>query len=460
MYGYASGGIKSDRTLWQWGYGNAVGDGTTTNRSSPVSVVGNHSFKVFACGYYNSVGLKHDNTIWCWGGSNDYGQLGDGTVDAKTSPVSVLGNHKAVDVTCTYRNGNFLLKSDGSVWSWGYNSYGNLGDGSRINRSSPVSVVGNHTFVVIASSSESYNHAGALKANGECWVWGSDSNYGLGQSVSLGTSRSSPVSVIGNHAFKALSIGYSFNLALKADGTAWTWGGGGQNGETGDGTATYKTSPVSVIGNHIFIRIAVGADEGNSHSHCLGLKSDGTVWSWGGNSGGILGDGSTTFRSSPVSVVGNHSFVDISAGCYWSAGLKANGECWVWGSGGYGNLGDGTATPKSSPVSVIGNHSFVRLPDQEPVFGPVKVFVFKDKLGSPSTISLTWDGQVTYSPSYSTVYLQVYNQLLKLWENVDYDSSSSAGTDFKLVGEITADVSNYLDSNGWVTARVFQEIPS
>ena len=282
-------GIKADRTIWAWG-DNAlgqIGDNTITVRSSPVSVVGGHSF-IAVCGNDNttngfSAALKSDGSLWTWG-DNTFGQLGDNTNTARSSPVSVVGGHSFSKISVGAAAVGMALKSDGTCWTWGSNP---LGDNTISNRSSPVSVIGGHSFIAIACGSSQL----ALKSDGTAWAWGPSGFGTIGDNT--GNNRSSPVSVVGGHSFIALSAVFVSSIGLKSDGTAWAWGNG--NGSVGDNTNIQRSSPVSVVGGHSFIAIY----------GFFAVKSDNSLWSWGySNTSGALGDNTTTNRSSPVSIVG------------------------------------------------------------------------------------------------------------------------------------------------------------
>ncbi len=330
-------------SAFTWGSGSlgAIGDNTATNRSSPVSVVGAHLFYKTSIINNNALSLKPDGSCWAWGTGSSGGN-GDNNTVTRSSPVSVLGTHVFAEIAIS-TNTRIALKTDGSTWAWGTNNLGQAGDNTTSNRSSPVSVVGAHSFIKVSGVGCSY----ALKTDGSLWSWGPFTNGMLGDN--LGVSRSSPVSVVGAHSFTAIAAHTNGASALKSDGSCWAWGLG-TSGQCGDNTATDRSSPVSVIGAHSFTAIA-----GTSISMTTALKADGSVWTWGAATNGALGDNQiTSNRSSPVSVVGAHSFVAIGN----SLGLKSDGSLWSWGLNSSGQIGDNTTTDRSSPVSVVGGYFF------------------------------------------------------------------------------------------------------
>lgn len=342
--GLHSNALRSDGSAWTFGDNSFGQHGTnnTTSRSSPVSVIGNHTFARLAngCGTDDVNALKVDGSGWSWG-RNNTGQCGDGTTTSRSSPVSVIGGH-VFDYIVTGVKSTHGLKSDGTAWGWGANTTGSIGDNSITNRSSPVSIVGNHSWVQVSGGSVSL----FLKADGSAWASGPTTLGNLGDNTNV--DRSSPVSVVGAHSFRKLSAGTNASAGLKSDGTVWTWGKG-TTGSVGEGSvATTRSSPVSVIGGHSFIDLCSG-----NENH-RGLKADGSVWCWGIGTNGQNGDNSSTTRSSPVLVVGGHSFIRFGGGYNTMHAIKSDGSIWSWGQNSSGELGDGTQTNRSSPVLVVG----------------------------------------------------------------------------------------------------------
>jgi len=387
--GEHSTSLKLNSEAWSWGRNDfgQLGDNTVIGKSSPVLVVGSHSFVEIAVSkYYFSFGRKSNGQVWAWG-FNGQGQLGDNTRTNKSSPILIVGNHSFIEIAGGYYHA-IAKKRNGEVWAWGYNWSGQLGDNTALSassKSSPVLVVGNHSFIQAVSGNY---HSMALKSNGEVWTWGNNTSGELGDNTI--TAKSSPILIVGNHSFIEIAGSSSFSYARKSNGQVWAWGNN-YKGQLGNNTRISKSSPVLVVGNHSFVQIA----EGNQH--CLARKSNGEVWGWGDNSQGQLGDNTKTSKSSPVLVVGSHSFISIKAGDVHSIALKANGEVWSWGVNWFGQLGDNTVIGKSSPVLVIGNHHFITLGeiqdriDQKVLLSPGGYFETESWCFGVNTCQLTRD---------------------------------------------------------------------
>ncbi|RLE69579.1 MAG: hypothetical protein DRJ43_03785, partial [Thermoprotei archaeon] len=329
-----SGTAKSWGNNW---YGQ-LGDGTTTDRYTPVSVSEINNVIAIASGAYHTCALLSDGTVKCWG-YNGVGQLGDGTTIGKRAPVSVSEIENATAITAGYYHTCALL-SDGTVKCWGYNNHGQLGDGTRTERNTPVSVSGIADAVAISAG---FYHTCALLANGTVKCWGMNSYGQLGDGTT--TERTTPVLVSGIKSAVAISSGGYHTCALLADGTIKCWGYNA-HGQLGDGTTINRNTPVNVTGITGAVAIAAG-----SHHSCA-MLANGRVKCWGFNNHGQLGDGTTTQRLTPVNVSELENVTSISAGYYHTCALLANGKLKCFGLNDYGQLGDGTTMDRYIPVEV------------------------------------------------------------------------------------------------------------
>jgi uncharacterized repeat protein (TIGR01451 family) len=330
--------LKGDGTVWAWG-ANAFGqlsEGTTTSRTAPVQVSGLRGVAAIAAGSSHSLALKDDGTVWAWGW-NGYGLLGDGTTTDRSAPVQVSG---LTDVAVIAAGGdhNLALKRDGTVWFWGVKEHGALAYGQTTQRIlSPVEVTGLSGTVAIAAG---FRYSLAVKSDGTVWAW-----YGLGDGTAA--SQTPPVQVSGLSGVVAIAAGFDASMALKDDRTVWEW----VVPEVGT-----HSPPAEVGGLGGVVAIAEGSNGGFMCENCaqrLALKSDGTVWAWGGNDSGQLGDGTTTDRSTPVQVGGLTRVVAVAAGASHSLAVKSDGTVWAWGSNNIGQLGEGRSATRTTPVQVI-----------------------------------------------------------------------------------------------------------
>ena len=361
--------IKATGAAWCWGNNNTgqCGNNTAANSySSPVAVVGSHSFIQIAQGRQTSWALKDSGECWGWGSNSGTmaGMIGDNTVTNRSSPVQVVGSHSFISIAGA-ENWAMGLKVTGECWTWGQNTNadyatsGQLGNNSITATSSPVAVVGSHSFITIRGGE---THAAALKIDGSVWCWGGNDSGQLGDNSI--TNRSSPVAVVGSHSFISISAGFSQTMAMKSDGSVWCWGDN-VSGQLGNNSITNTSSPVAVVGSHSFIDISCGGPVEGANT--IGaLKADGSVWCWGSNERGQVGNNTKgNSYSSPVQVVGSHSFTLLTAGSGFMMAFKPDGSCWGWGSDNDGRLGNNNAgVSYSSPVTVVGSHSFLCIWDR------------------------------------------------------------------------------------------------
>ena len=302
------------------------------------------SIIMLAPGPYQSHILKSDGSIWGWG-YNWYSQMGDGTNIDHNTPIQVSPDY---DWTAVSGGDGYVmaLKSDGSLWGWGRNIYGNLGDGTTTTRRFPVRIGTDKDWAAVAAS---YNHTVALKKDGSLWVWGSSR---LGNDTS--PKYLFPVRVGTDQDWTAIATGRNYIVALKSDGSLWAWGKN-DYGQLGDGTNMECLFPTQVGVDKDWIAISA------RYYHNMALKKDGSLWAWGNNGSGALGDGTITNRYLPTRVGSDNDWIAMAAGGSYSMAIKGNGSLWAWGVNTYGELGIDSTTTIRSPIQVGANRDWVAI---------------------------------------------------------------------------------------------------
>jgi len=420
--------IKTDGTLWSWGENGAgqLGLGDTTVRNSPTLVVadsdwktvnanGNHvlaikidgslwsfgnnangqlghgdhlqlnvpkkvgidtDWKISIAGEYHSLGIKKDGTLWSFG-SNSSGQLGLSDTTERSVPTKV-GSSTLWKSISAGNSQSFGIQSDGTLWSWGKNDVGQLGLGDENIRKIPTQVTMSvPSFIATPPASFTTTHLGAttlnlewssvsgaegyvLKRNGVMIYSGSETSFndiGLVSSTSYayevvsfnGSIYSNPKSInvttLNPKEWIEVATGNQASIAIKADGTLWSWGYNA-NGELGDGTTTSSTYAKQIGNDANWKKVRM------KNRFALALKTDGSLWGWGDNSNGQLGLGDTNVRLVPTRVGTDTDWKDVDVGGYHSLAIKNDGSLWSWGSSSVGQLGQGDYTQRSIPTQV------------------------------------------------------------------------------------------------------------
>jgi alpha-tubulin suppressor-like RCC1 family protein/pimeloyl-ACP methyl ester carboxylesterase len=325
---YHSVAIKSDGSLWSWGWNlfGQLGDNTTVSSHQPNPIAA--GYVSVATGGRYSVALKADGSLWAWG-SNAFGQLGDNTTTDRLLPKQIGTGYTAV----TAGNGHTMaLKSDGSLWVWGWNSTGQLGDSTTVDAHAPKQI--DTGYIAIAAGS---SHSLGLKSDGSLWAWGYNLYGQLGDNSTVDSLVPKQIDT----GYTTIAAGQLHTVALKADGSLWAWGYN-FNGQLGDNTTTESHVP-KLIGTGY---TAIGAGS----SHTIALKSDGSLWAWGLNAKGQLGDNSIIDSLVPKQV--DAGYDAIAAGYNHNLATKPDGSLWAWGANYYGELGDNTTTESHVPKKI------------------------------------------------------------------------------------------------------------
>ncbi|MGC5324432.1 cadherin-like beta sandwich domain-containing protein, partial [Brevibacillus sp. SYSU BS000544] len=301
----------------------------------------NTTFTSVSAGNEHTVAIDSTGSVWAWG-SNMNGSLGDGTTTAHLRPIKVPG---LTDITAISASGNFTLalKNDGTVYAWGMNYNGQLGNGTSNNvQLVPLQIPGlDHVIAIEAGNGYSM----ALKDDGKVYTWGLNNNGQLGDGTT--DSKSTPVQVLNISNAKKISAGHSHAMALIDDKTVYAWGDN-QVGQIGNGTINARQLTPVKIGISGITSISAGG------AHSLAVKEDGTVYGWGRNVIGEVGDGTTNMRALPVVInsLTGIGITSVETGTTHSLAIQNDGTVWGWGDNQFGQLGDESSTPRLTPVKM------------------------------------------------------------------------------------------------------------
>ena len=325
--------LKDDGTVWVCGSNSSglLGNGTASTDSSGnatelVQVQGLQNIIAISAAGDHMVALRSDGTVWTWG-LNTEGQLGNGTNTDSYVPVPVPGMNNVKAIYTGYHR-TMVIKNDSSVWAWGMNDYGQLGDGSTVNRNSPVpvAVIPGTEIKGIALGDD---FTLVLENDNTVWAWGLNSHGQLGDDTLTDSLAAVQIPTLSN--IKSISVDSFSAFALTNDGLLWAWGSN-FIGQLGTGNIEDVSSPVNILNN---VQAIYSGD-----MHSFAVKNDNTVWAWGNNYNGQLGIGNNVPSSVPVEVSGLTDINEISAGGYHSAALKNDGTVLAWGCNTYGQLGN------------------------------------------------------------------------------------------------------------------------
>ena len=304
---YHSLALTTGGSVWAWGDNSRgeLGDDTTASSLVPVQVPGLSGITQVSAGGLTSLALSSDGTVWAWGW-NQFGQVGDGTTANRLTPFQVPGLSGVTQVVAG-DGFNLALRSDGTVWAWGLNDHGQLGDGTFTDSSVPVQVQGLSQVTRIAvgdSFAMAVRTKGFITFQSSVWTWGSNFEGQLGDGTQ--TDRDTPGQVfgIGVQSISGIAAGNAFSMVLGSDGSVWEWGEDALNQLGEDTGPAVQTTPVESIGQSTIIQIAASAND------AIALHSDGTVWQWGN----VSFDFSIVNTPTPQQIPGLTNVTQISGG--------------------------------------------------------------------------------------------------------------------------------------------------
>jgi alpha-tubulin suppressor-like RCC1 family protein len=341
--------IKVDGSLWCWGsnYDGQLGTGSFVGQSVRPVVLSTLGRNVVEVAVGDAKGCARDlhGALWCWGAY----YVGDGTNTTQLAPVEIASLGATLPGIAVGEDHICAITTDHALWCWGRNNFGQLGDGTTAPRPSPVQVTALGTEVVEVAAS--FERTCARKQDGTLWCWGYNGVGQLGDGTD--TDRHTPVQVTALGAsVTQVSTGYYHTCARTTDGAVWCWGANDSGQLGSDTTDTLNPTQVSALGTSV-TKLSSGS---GGQIHSCAIETDHTLWCWGGNFEGELGNGTTVGSTTPIQVTAlGATVVDVSTGGRDTCAAKADGSLWCWGAGDYAQIGDGSQNiNRLSPVQVSG----------------------------------------------------------------------------------------------------------
>lgn len=325
--------IQTDGTAWSWGsnFSGQLGDGTNTNRNYPAMVGEENNWKSmsYGCNYTNTVAIKSDGSLWRWA-SNDGGET-----------ISQTGTDNNWAFVASGTGYYAALKTDGTLWTWGNNMYGCLGNGTDSSNFTPTQL-GTDTWISTAAGT---SHTLGIKSDGTLWAWGHNFYGQLGDGSN--TDRFVPVQVGSASNWEQVIAGGYFSVAKKTDGSIWSWGINSE-GQLGNSSLPMNNVPAKIGLDNNWASISAG------YNLVGAIKTDGSLWTWGDNSWGQLGIANNyPTVPFPYRVGTQNDWQAIDHGNAHTLALKTDGTLWAWGHNNLGQLGDNTNINRNYPVPVL-----------------------------------------------------------------------------------------------------------
>ncbi|WP_316636145.1 leucine-rich repeat domain-containing protein [uncultured Flavobacterium sp.] len=364
--------VRTDGTLWTWGSNDQgqLGNSTPTTINIPTKIGIANDWKTVAAGWAHTVALKADGSLWAWG-YGGLGQIGNGSYTTNFNPPQQIGTSKNWQTIVAGYGHTVALKTDGTLWAWGNNFSGQLGNGTTLDKNIPTQVgTANDWQNVVAGKL----HTVALKKDGTLWAWGKNTLGALGDGTTTNSRVPKQIGTATN--WKTIAAGSDHTIATKTDGTLWIWGDN-TYGALGDGTTTTKNVPTQIGTSTDWKTVDGGVN------YTIAIKTDGSLWAWGFNSDGEFGNGTKINSLIPVQIGTESNWQMIDGGSIHTVAMKTDESLWAWGSNSLGQLGDGTSIDKNIPTVLNCLGSLIIKTSQD------NITCFGDTNGSASITSVS-----------------------------------------------------------------------
>jgi alpha-tubulin suppressor-like RCC1 family protein len=338
--------LRDGGTLWSWGRNNngqlGIGTSGSTIYKVPQRIGTASNWAKIAAGNSHCLAIKNDNTLWAWGRNND-GQIGVGSSAPMFTFPQQIGTDNDWSMVSAGDEYSFAIKNNGTLWAWGDNTNGQLGNTTIDDSTIPIQIGTDNDWVWVSAGT---SHTLALKNNGTLWAWGSNSDFKFG--VNTPSSSNTPIQIGTDTNWEIVKAARDHSVGLKTGiSNLWVWGGN-TSGQHADNTNIGKNSPTEIVSSGKIKTIA------KAHQNTIFIKdTDNTLWTSGGNSSGQLGNGGIDAKNVAVNEFSSSTnWLLVDSRVSHTVAIKSDGTLYTWGANLYGQLGDGSQAARNKPVLI------------------------------------------------------------------------------------------------------------